>query len=68
MRSLKPVVSFEQLSFKPRSPGGGFEWLDILLGDLRVKAWDWGGGGGGGGRAGPGSPEARLGKPVLNGQ
>ena len=47
MRSLKPVVSFEQLSFKPRSPGGGLEWLDILLGDLRVKAWDWGGGAGG---------------------
>lgn len=60
MRSLKPVVSFEQLSFKPRTPGGGFEWLDILLGDLRVKAWDRGGGGG---LAGPGSPEAGWGSP-----
>lgn len=59
------MVSFEWLSFKPRTSGGEFEWLDILLGDLRVKAWDWGRGRG---LAGPGSPEAGLGKPVLNGQ
>lgn len=59
---MKPMVGFEWLSFKPKTPVVESEWLDILLGELRVEVW------GCGELMGPGSPEARLGKSMPNGQ